>query len=94
MSTATISGYHAHLYYSLDQLELAQRIAQKASDQFNIQVGRFHEKPIGPHPVPSCQLAFSNDQFEKIIQTRFLVIITRTIKKFSQSAKCDNIVPI
>lgn len=67
MSRTTINGYHAHLYYSLDELNKAKEIAQKAEQLFNVKIGRFHEKPIGPHPIPSCQLAFDNNSFKDII---------------------------
>ena len=32
-----------------------------------VQVGRVHEKPVGPHPAWSCQLAFSAAEFDKVI---------------------------
>jgi len=30
-------------------------------------VGRVHEKPVGPHPCWSCQLAFAPGQFDRVV---------------------------
>ncbi len=30
-------------------------------------LGRFHEKPVGPHPLWSYQLAFAADQFSPVV---------------------------
>ena len=32
-----------------------------------MQVGRFHDKPIGPHPMWSCQITFESKDFDKLI---------------------------
>jgi DOPA 4,5-dioxygenase len=63
-----IKAFHAHLYYS-DEVgaEMAKRVAQSAAELFDIRVGRFHLKPVGPHPVWSCQLSFSAEIYGEII---------------------------
>ncbi|AEF55448.1 DOPA 4,5-dioxygenase family protein [Marinomonas posidonica] len=63
-----IKAYHAHLYYQDQEgLIMAQALAQQASDLFDIRVGRFHQKPVGPHPLWSCQLSFAADAFADVI---------------------------
>lgn len=64
----SIKAYHAHLYY-IDEagVEMARKIAQSASELFDINVGRFHLKPVGPHPVWSCQLSFTAETYGVII---------------------------
>jgi DOPA 4,5-dioxygenase len=64
---AAISGFHAHVYFSEETLEQAEELCKTASDRFSVSMGRIHKKPIGPHPVWSCQLAFAPDQFGEII---------------------------
>ena len=32
-----------------------------------LQLGRFHERPVGPHPMWSYQLAFAQDQFAELV---------------------------
>ncbi|WP_111638264.1 DOPA 4,5-dioxygenase family protein [Marinomonas shanghaiensis] len=63
-----IKAFHAHLYYCDEAgVELAKKVAEQASELFDIRVGRFHQKPVGPHPVWSCQLFFAAETFGQII---------------------------
>ena len=63
-----IKAFHAHLYYTDDAgVKMAKRLAQSAAELFDIRVGRFHLKPVGPHPVWSCQLSFTAEAFGSII---------------------------
>ena len=59
--------YHAHVYFNADSLDLATNICNRAGQLFNVKVGRVHERPIGPHPCWSCQLAFDRTQFDELI---------------------------
>lgn len=64
----SIRAYHAHLYYQDEvSLALAKQVAERASQLFPIQVGHFHERPVGPHPVWSCQLSFAPQTFAQIV---------------------------
>jgi len=62
-----IIGYHAHIYFDADTIDLATRICRQAGDLFPVTVGRIHQKNVGPHPRWSCQLAFAPDQFDRVI---------------------------
>ncbi|MBJ7539685.1 DOPA 4,5-dioxygenase family protein [Marinomonas transparens] len=63
-----IKAFHAHLYYRDEAgTELAKQIAKQAEALFEIKVGRFHQKQVGPHPLWSCQLSFAAETFGKII---------------------------
>ena len=59
--------YHAHVYFGADTLAQAQRLCALAGEQLPVAVGRVHEKPVGPHPQWSCQLAFDRDAFDRVI---------------------------
>ena len=61
------TGYHAHVYYDAARREQAAALCAEAGRRFGIMVGRMHDKPIGPHPSPSCQLAFAAERFGEII---------------------------
>ncbi|TLF51720.1 4,5-dioxygenase [Halomonas urmiana] len=64
----TIRYYHAHLYYEdTAGLAEARQLARAAAERFAIEVGRFHERPVGPHPLWSCQLSFAPVLFGEII---------------------------
>lgn len=63
-----ISDYHAHLYYDDEQgLAAAKALVANAEQHFSLRVGRFHETPVGPHPLWSCQLSFAADDFADIV---------------------------
>lgn len=58
-----IRGYHAHIYFDVDELDAARALAEAARAQFGVPVGHFHIQPVGPHPRGSVQLSFRPEQF-------------------------------
>lgn len=48
-------------------MNAARVLCAEAGSRFGVAVGRVHERPVGPHPMWSCQLAFDRDQFERLI---------------------------
>ena len=58
-----ITGYHAHVYFTHETVEQARALCEAARDAFGVNMGRGHEKPVGPHPMFSCQLAATVEQF-------------------------------
>ncbi len=67
-TTPPIRGFHAHVYFGPDTLEQARALCEAAAQQFPaIKLGRMHEKPVGPHPDWSCQLAFKPALFGELI---------------------------
>ncbi len=62
-----IAGYHAHVYFDLAQRDVAERLRGAISARFRVELGRVHEKPIGPHSKPMYQVAFSPDEFAKLV---------------------------
>ena len=60
-------NYHAHVYFEQDTLCFAADLCQTAGDLFALEVGRVHQKNVGPHPKWSCQLKFSSNEFEQFI---------------------------
>jgi DOPA 4,5-dioxygenase len=59
--------YHAHVYFDQQTLALAQDLCQAAREKLGLQVGRVHQKPVGPHTMWSCQILFSRSEFDKLI---------------------------
>ena len=43
--------YHAHVYFDRDTLGYARELCAEAGERFGIQVGRVHERPVGPQPL-------------------------------------------
>jgi len=64
---SAITGYHAHVYFDAASREKARQLCEAAGRKFRLTVGRMHDKPVGPHPRGSCQLAFGPEQFAEII---------------------------
>jgi DOPA 4,5-dioxygenase len=62
-----ITGYHAHVYFDPANREGADRLCAEAGRVFGLAVGRMHDKPVGPHPRGSCQLAFGPERFGEVI---------------------------
>ncbi len=62
-----IKGYHAHVYFDESTLEQAKMLCEEAGKQFSVTVGRIHQKPVGPHPSWSCQLAFSRSEYADLL---------------------------
>jgi len=60
---AEIQNFHAHIYFDPGEIEEARALAGEAQERFGVAVGRFHERPVGPHPRGSCQLAVAPERF-------------------------------
>ena len=69
LNTAVISGWHAHVYFDAASRDAAWALREFALAELGgrIEMGRFHEKPVGPHPMWSYQLAFAHDQFAPVL---------------------------
>jgi DOPA 4,5-dioxygenase len=65
--SATITDFHAHVYYDEASFEQAKALCERARDSFPLEMGRLHQKPVGPHPMWSCQLAFKPEVFGELI---------------------------
>jgi diamine N-acetyltransferase len=63
----SIQGYHAHVYFSADTIAQARALCAAAAGRFALAMGRVHERPVGPHPDWSCQLAFGAALFGEIV---------------------------
>jgi aromatic ring-cleaving dioxygenase len=55
--------FHAHIYFDPHEISAAQSIAREANALLDVAVGRFHERPVGPHPRGSCQLTVPPERF-------------------------------
>jgi DOPA 4,5-dioxygenase len=63
-----IRGYHAHVYFGPDTRTTARALYERVPAAFPKAVlGRFHERPVGPHPAWSYQIAFGPELFGEIV---------------------------
>jgi aromatic ring-cleaving dioxygenase len=63
----TYSNYHAHVYFDAGTVDQARALRELATQALPAQIGRFHEKPVGPHPKWSFQIAFPAADFDTVI---------------------------
>ena len=67
ISTGAITGYHAHVYYEAATKPAAARLRAAIEAAFEVRMGRWHDEPIGPHPMGSYQVAFGPELFAEIV---------------------------
>ena len=66
-NAARIMGYHAHVYYDAATREAAGELRDAIEARFEVVMGRWHDRPVGPHPQWSYQVAFAPDLFADIV---------------------------
>lgn len=73
--TPPISSWHAHVYFDAARRDAAWQFRQVIETRFAsdiqsgaLRLGRFHERPVGPHPQWSFQLAFTSDRVTPMLE--------------------------
>jgi DOPA 4,5-dioxygenase len=64
---AGISGYHAHVYYAPETRAAAEAVRAALGAGFAVQLGRWHDRPVGPHPTSMYQVAFAVEEFPRLV---------------------------
>lgn len=67
MKTEVIREYHAHIYYAANTRRASQALREKLFRDFPVNIGRWHAKPVGPHPQPMYQVKFKSESFAQIV---------------------------
>jgi len=65
--TVKITGFHAHVYYNTSSRDAAARVREGLGSRFNVRLGSWHDKPVGPHPQSMYQVVFSPELFDKVV---------------------------
>ena len=65
----TIESWHAHVYFDVTTRDAAWAFRELITAHLGalIEIGRFHERPVGPHPQWSYQLAFTPMHFAQVM---------------------------
>lgn len=66
---ALIASWHAHVYFGADTRDAAWALREVIAAELaaHVQIGRFHEKPVGPHPAWTYQVAFDAGEVAHVV---------------------------
>ena len=69
MQPSLIDSWHAHVYFDAGSRDVARALREVINVELagQIEMGRFHERAVGPHPMWSYQLAFEASRFAHIV---------------------------
>lgn len=65
-----IQNWHAHVYFDAATRDAAWALRSVVEAELGdvVTLGRFHEKPVGPHPAWSYQVAFDHAHFARVFE--------------------------
>jgi DOPA 4,5-dioxygenase len=67
-SERAIVSWHAHVYFDPATTRAqAERVRAGIAQRFRVQLGRWHEVPVGPHTAPMYQVAFDVATFGTLV---------------------------
>lgn len=69
LDVSAIADWHAHVYFDAGSREAAWSFREAIVARFgdSVAMGRFHERPVGPHPMWSYQIAFGPPRFPEVV---------------------------
>jgi DOPA 4,5-dioxygenase len=69
LDVSRITSWHAHVYFDTASRDDAWGFRDVVIAQFGdtVEMGRFHERPVGPHPQWSYQIAFAHARFPEVV---------------------------
>lgn len=69
LDPSLIESWHAHVYFDAASRDAAWALRETIAVQLagRMALGRFHEKPVGPHPMWSYQLAVPAASFPDVL---------------------------
>ena len=65
--TTDITTFHAHVYFDPATSSAAATLRDKVAASFAVTIGRFHDRPIGPHPKGTFEICFALDQLGPLV---------------------------
>ena len=67
MSPEKIADYHAHIYYDEGTRGVAAELREDIDYKFTVELGNWHDEPIGPHPQSMYQVKFAKTEFPRVV---------------------------
>jgi len=62
-----ITGFHVHVYFDPETRATALGVRDGLAERFDVELGRIHNKPMGPHPKSMYQVKFAPGEFGKLV---------------------------
>ena len=69
LNPSIIESWHAHVYFDGSSRDAARALREIIEKELagRMDLGRFHERPVGPHPMWSYQLAITAVNFPYVV---------------------------
>ncbi|NRA63085.1 MAG: DOPA 4,5-dioxygenase family protein [Pseudobacteriovorax sp.] len=62
-----IQYYHFHIYFDKSQQKQTKDLVEKLKVLGELEIGRIHDRPVGPHPIGSCQIKVPAGKMEEMM---------------------------
>ena len=76
-----------HVYYTPETRDKAALLRQWIEEDFAVRMGRWHDVPVGPHPIAMYQVQFEPDQFPRLVPFVMLNRMGLTVLLHPQSGR-------
>ena len=63
-----ITGFHVHVYFDSPTRPTALIVRDGLAERFDVELGRIHDRPMGPHPKSMYQVKFAPGEFSTLVQ--------------------------
>lgn len=67
-TSQAITGFHVHVYFDPPTRVTALAVRDGLAERFDVELGRIHDRPMGPHPKSMYQVKFAPSEFSTLVQ--------------------------
>jgi DOPA 4,5-dioxygenase len=67
-TSQAITGFHVHVYFDPPTRATALGVRDGLAERFDVELGRIHDRAMGPHPKSMYQVKFVPSEFSALLQ--------------------------